>query len=103
MSSGYARESIMYVGMDQHKESIEIAAADRRTAAGCNPAEESRRRIKGAFKGTFVRTIERLAVQLGKPHRVPSPTSAGWSLKKASRSDPQIGPFFQIRGPSETS
>jgi hypothetical protein len=26
------RKSIMYVGMDQHKESIEIATADRRTA-----------------------------------------------------------------------
>ena len=25
------RKSIMYVGMDQHKESIEIATADRRT------------------------------------------------------------------------
>ena len=30
----------MYVGMDQHKESIEIATADRRTAASCNRAEE---------------------------------------------------------------
>jgi hypothetical protein len=56
------RKSIMYVEMDQHKESIEIATADRRTAAGCNRAEESRRRTKGTFMGT----IERVAVQLRK-------------------------------------
>jgi hypothetical protein len=38
MSSDYARKSIMYAGMDQHKESIELAAADRRAAAGCQRA-----------------------------------------------------------------
>ena len=52
----------MNVGMDQPKESIEIATADRRTAAGCNRVEESRR----GTKETFVSTIERLAVQLRK-------------------------------------
>ncbi len=33
------RKSIMYVGMDQHQESIKIVTPDRRTAAGCNRAE----------------------------------------------------------------
>jgi len=46
------RKSIMYVGMDQHQESIKIATPDRRTAAAGNRARADAGSHRPATKTT---------------------------------------------------
>src|SRR5437016_5432146 len=64
------RKSIMYVGMDQHHESIKIATADRRTAAGCNRAEADAGSHRPATKTTK-----------SSPARSNTPSAAAKELK----------------------